>query len=54
MYCVLNWRFGAYHLQLFRRPWRVSLNFNRHDAPGGDGRSMPGWHWFEMYDEDDD
>ena len=47
--CILNWRFGAWHLQLTRQPLRLSLNFNDYHRRNGDGRAKPGWHWFEAY-----
>jgi hypothetical protein len=51
MFCVLNWRFGAYHLQICRNPFRLRLQFNRYHARGGAGRLNPAWRWFEAYDE---
>lgn len=44
---ILNWRFGTWHLQIYRDPVRVRISRNSyHDIQ----RTIdPHWRWFERY-----
>lgn len=43
---LLNWRFGAWHLKIFRgRPW-VGVSWNPFHAPE---LRPDDWRWFERY-----
>lgn len=57
---VINWRFGAYHLQVVRwGDWRsmiraggspITWGRNGYHAPGGPGRAAQGWTWIALYE----